>query len=185
MNDQEDPDGNADHVCYDKLLDLHHQVLKQYKKIRNKNEYSYAMSHSTKFDKAVRQHMDSQCNKRSPVLDSAIQFLADRTSTMRQNNIEEVHARAKTQLSLYRQELMEQDNQEVYARARAHLSINNRHRQENKPDPSLVKHCFVRTQDNDKALSQFLSFYSGYFINQRIIFYCVSKDLLLPTHINH
>lgn len=170
---QQDPD----HVCYDELLDLYHDVLQRYKRSKGYDGSSYAMIHSIEFDEAVMKHNDSKCKKGSPVLNSALKLLADRNTTMRENNMEEVLARARAQLSIDRQQQRENNTQEMHARTYTpHLYINNQQRpQEHEPDPKLVQHCFAKMKDSDQVLSQFLAYHSRFFGNQRIIFYCVSK----------
>lgn len=170
---QQDPD----HVCYDELLDLYHDVLQRYRRSKGFDGSSYAMMHSSEFDEAAKKHNDSKCKKDSPVLNSALKLLADRNTTMRENNMEEVLARARAQLSIDRQQQRENTIQEMYARTYIpQLCTNNRQQpQEHEPDPKLVQHCLVKMKDSDQVLSQFLAYHSGFFGNQRILFYCVSK----------
>lgn len=174
---------DPDHVCYDELLDLYNDVLQQYKRTKGFDGSSYAMIHSTEFDEAIRKHNDSKCNKSSLVLNSALKFLADRNTTMRENNMEEVLARTRTQLSIDRQQQRENNIQEMHAR-----TYTPQRPQEHAPDSKLVQHCFVRMQDSDRALSQFLAYHCEFFRSQRIIFYCVSKicsfftACVAPTH---
>lgn len=143
---------NTEHICYDNALNqlvnlTRHDPGTKTQELIRLNNIAIEVG---ELQSALEAHDDSTCDRASPALKSAVDFLFERYRWIWIDKIDELSAADKTTASLNRQRL------------------------DTMPDLQHVHHCYLNIKGSITDFDRILKMNLKYLKNKRIIFYTVS-----------